>query len=73
MFRATLNNSNSNNSKICFSFSTLNCPKDKSSFRFLTTAIKNHCANGQPQQEEEERNCKTKHDSKLCTFAYVSV
>ena len=45
MFRATFNNSNgnSNNSNICcFSCSTLNCPKDKSSFRFLTTTIENH-------------------------------
>ena len=56
-----------------FPFSTLNCPKDKSSFRFLTSTIENHiythCANRQPEQEQEERNCKTKHDSKLCTFA----
>ena len=79
MFQATFNNSNSssNNSNICFPFCTLNCPKDKSSFRFLTSTIENHiythCANGQPEQEEEERNCKTKHDSKLCTVACVSV
>ena len=44
----------------------------------LTTIIENHiythCANnGQPEQEQEERNCKTKRDSKLCTFACVSV
>ena len=60
-----------------FSFSTLNCPKDKSSFRCFTTIIENHiythCANGQPEQEQEERNCKTKRDFKLCTFACVSV
>ena len=79
MFQATFNNSNSssNNSNIFFPFCTLNCPKDKSSFRFLTSTIENHiythCANGQPEQEEEERNCKTKHDSKLCTVACVSV
>ena len=56
-------------SNICFPFSTLNCPKDKSRLRLLTTTIKNliytHCANGQQEQEEEERNCKAKHDSKL--------
>ena len=71
------NNSNSNNSNICFPLSTLNFPKDKSSFRFLTTSIKNHiythCANGQPEQEEEEHNCKTKRDSKLCNLrAFLS-
>ena len=45
MFRATFNNSNSNsnNSNICcFPCSTYNCPKDKSSFSFLTTTIENH-------------------------------
>ena len=79
MFRATFNNCNSisNNSNMCFPFSTLNCPKDKSSLRFLTTTFRNHIythgANGQPEQEEEERNRKTKHDSKLRTFACVSV
>ena len=52
---------------MCFPFCTLNCPKDKISFKFLTTT------NGQPEQEQEERNCKTKHDSKLCTFAGVPV
>ena len=55
MFRVTFDNSNSNNSNICFPFPTLNCPKDKSSFRFLTTTIENHiythCANGQPEQD----------------------
>ena len=60
-----------------FPFLTLNCPKDKISFRFLTTTIENHiythCANGQPEHEQEERNCKTKHDSNLCTFACVPV
>ena len=72
----TFNNSNSNgnNSNICFLFCTLtyNCPKDESSFRFLTTTIENHinthCANGHPEQEQQERNCKTKNDSKLCTL-----
>ena len=39
---ATVTRSNSNNSNICFPFSKLNCPKDKSSFRFLTTTIENH-------------------------------
>ena len=44
MFRATFNNSdsNSNNSNIRFPFSTLNWPKDKSSFRLLSTTIENH-------------------------------
>ena len=79
IFRATFNNrnSNSNNSNICFPFCTLNGPKDKIRFKFLTTTIENHiythCANGQPEQEEEECNCKTKHDSKLCAFACVHV
>ena len=27
---------------ICFPFCTLNCPKDKISFKFLTTTIENH-------------------------------
>ena len=75
------NNSNSNNSNLCFPFSTLNCPKDRSSFRFLTTTIEKniytHCPNGEPEQEQEERNCETKHklkhDSNLCIFACVSV
>ena len=63
---------------ICFPFCTLNCSKYKISFKFfLTTAIENHiythCANGQPEQEQEEPNCKTKHDSKLCTLACVPV
>ena len=79
IFRVTFNNrnGNSNNSNICFPFCTLNCPKDKISFKFLTTTIENHicthCTNGQPEQEQEERNCKTKHDSKLFTFACVPV
>ena len=54
----------------------LNCPKDRSSFRFLTTTIEKniytHCPNGQPEQEQEERKCETKHDSNLCIFACVS-
>ena len=62
---------------ICFPFCTLNCPKDKISFKILTTTIENHiythCANGQSEQEQGERNCKTKHDSKLCTFECVPV
>ena len=56
-----------------FPFSTLNCPKDKSSFRFLTSTIENHiythCANGQPEQEE--RNCKKKNmtlSKQLCAL-----
>ena len=51
MFRATFNNSNSNSNNsnicICFPFSTLNCPKDKSSFRFLTNTIENHKNNSE--------------------------